>query len=579
MLTDLHINDVVLIDQLALNFRAGFTALTGETGAGKSIVLDALGLALGQRAETRLIRAGAQSAQVTAAFDITNKTRLALLQNLFTEHDMTLEIPLVLRRVVSAGGSKNFINDMPVSLNMLKSIGALLVETHGQFDTHDLLEVKQHRTTLDAFGGYNALLDEVRTAWTTWRAAVTAFETLQQELADAARRRDDLQATIDELRVLNPQQGEEEKLAADRALMMHAEKIMQALGETENALTADINGTGGASARLQSALRSLERVADKVDGALDEVIAGLNRAVIELDEALNNVEALADRMAFDRETQGNTDERLFALRGAARKYNVTVAALPDVLAHAEQALQALDDQSSLLAAAEKKVNAAQKIYDAAAVKLTAARVKAGEALAKAVKDELPPLKLERAQFAVDITSKTPSADGADQVTFMAAMNAGGMLQPLHKVASGGEMARVMLVLKLVTQNADAMPTLIFDEIDTGVSGAVAEAIGLRLRRLGSESDTQVFAVTHAPQVAAKAHAHFLIRKESDTKSTRTHVTALDDTQRVDEIARLLSGEKITAAARDTALHLLDVEAAAPENLATKPVPKKKSKAG
>jgi DNA repair protein RecN (Recombination protein N) len=554
MLTDLHIKDVVLIENLALSFENGFAALTGETGAGKSILLDALGLALGARASTGLIRQGADAAHVTASFEVTDKARVNMLHAYLDEQALGFNQPLVLRRVVQKDGkSKAFLNDQPVSLNVLKQVGEMLVEIHGQFETQDLLETKAHRATLDAFAGHEVLLRDVREAWETWREAVSAKEKLESDLADAARQRDFLQATVDELKKLSPKENEEEKLAEQRSLMMHAEKILGSMAEASNALDHD----NGARARLHSALRSLERAADKMGDGLNNTIERLNQALIEVDEAIGNLSVLSDNLAFDANAQAENDERLFALRGAARKYQVTVAQLPEVLEKSQADLGALDDQSELLAKAERVVTAAEKEYKAAAKKLSDSRKVASKKMSAEAMAELPPLKLERARFEVEVADKAASADGMDAVTFLVSTNTGMALAPLHKVASGGEMARLMLALKLVTQVTDATPTLIFDEIDTGVAGAVAEAIGLRLRRLGDTA--QVFAVTHAPQVAAKAHHHFRIEKTADKKTTRTTIAELDYTARVDEIARLLSGEKVTTAAKGAAEHLLTVE--------------------
>ncbi len=552
MLTDLHIQDVVLIENLALSFGPGFTALTGETGAGKSILLDALALALGQRAEARLVRQGAEAARVTAAFEVTAPAQQATMQALFAAHDLPFAQPILLRRVVQRDGkSKAFLNDQPVSLAVLKAVGDALVEIHGQFDTQDLLETKNHRATLDGFAGCD--VRATQRAWETWRAALTEQQELAEQLRQAAEKREWLQMVADELRQLNPLPDEEQHLAEQRARMMHAEKILQALHESHDAL----QGEGGARQRVHFALRSLERMQDKIGPTLAPTLETLQRLAIELDDVTAQLEAQAETMRFDGASQAATDERLFALRGAARKYQTTVAELPQVRATAEDDLRALEDQTERQRAVAQKVTAAEKDYCTAAHALSAQRRAAAEQLARAVMAELPPLKLERAQFVVSVQDKAPAAEGVDAVVFLVAMNAGTPPQPLHKVASGGEMARLMLALKLVTQQTDTVPSLVFDEIDTGVAGAVAEAIGLRLRRLGREA--QVFAVTHAPQVAAKAHQHFRIEKHTSGNATRTDVVALSADARVEEIARLLSGETVSAAARTTAQHLLAVE--------------------
>ncbi len=555
MLTDLTIQDVVIIDRLSVPFARGFVSLTGETGAGKSIILDALGLALGSRGEARLVRAGCEQAGVTASFEIADRKTEKKLKAIFDENDLPFEQPVILRRSLTADGrSKAFVNDHPVSIGLLKNLGEALVEIHGQFETQKLLDPKTHRAVLDDYAGCDAESAAAKSAWHAWRAAVKMRDALAQTLANAARDREYWEHMAAELRDLAPQPGEEEALAERRSLMMHAEKLLAAMNEAEQLLTHD----AGIRSKLHSALGALERVQDKMPEGLAPVLETLNNALIHSDEALDQLESLADKMQFDRNAQNDTDERLFALRGAARKYHCAVAELPDVLAETEAKLNVIQDQSQASAKAEKAVAETRASYVAAAEKLSVRRVAAAAKLGKAVMAELTPLKLDKANFTVAVEAKPEEnwgADGMDSVVFQISTNPGTPMGPLNKIASGGEMARFMLALKLVTQATGGTPVMIFDEVDTGVGGAVAEAIGLRLRALGDAA--QVLAVTHSPQVAAKGHQHLKISKTADKKSTRTNVAALDEAARLEEIARMLSGEKVTAEARAAAAHLMN----------------------
>lgn len=560
MLTDLTIKDVVIIDHLNLSFDRGFITLTGETGAGKSIILDSLGLAMGQRPEARLVRQGAEQASVTASFDNFDKKIEKELKAILAENDMAFELPLILRRVLSKDGkSKAFINDQPVSVTFLKNVGEALVEIHGQFETHALLDPKTHLRLLDDTARVQKELTETQSTWQAWRGAIKILNELEEILASAARDREFWQDTVKELRDLNMQPNEEEELVAQRSLMMHAEKILASLSEASQAIGTDKKG---ARDSIHSALRSLERSQDKMPEGFTSVLDHLSQAIIELDEAMDGIETLGDQLQFDRNAQSDTDERLFALRAAARKYSVAVVDLPQLLTDTEEKLTLVNDQSHAKEKAEKKVIETRASYIEAAEKLSVKRNAASTVLAKSVMAELTPLKLDKAIFTVAVDKKSEenwNADGTDQVTFLISTNPGTPPGPLNKIASGGEMARFMLALKVVTQVAEATPTIIFDEIDTGVGGAVAEAIGLRLKRLGENA--QVFSVTHSPQVAAKGHQHLKITKETTKNVTRTIVNLLDDTQRLEEIARMLSGEKITAEARAAAGNLLDAKPA------------------
>lgn len=557
MLTDLHIKDVVIIENLALSFEQGFATFTGETGAGKSIILDSLGLSLGQRSEARLVRSGCQNASVAATFDNLNHDTHNALQALFDEQDMALELPLILRRTLTADGkSKAFVNDQPVSISFLKQIGENLVEIHGQFETQKLLDPKTHRHLLDGFGGLQTDMRHVQQAWQEWQKARQELQKLQEMLEQAERDREYWQESVRELRDLNPQTDEEEHLVEQRSLMMHAEKVLENMDEASKSLTAH---NGGVQQRLHNAMRSLERAQDKMPEQIIPVIEALNRALIEVDEAVENLERLGSDLQFDHQSQAQTDERLFALRGAARKFNVAVTNLPEFLADLEEKLTIINDQSSRQKKLQEHVRQTREAYVTAARLLSDKRNQAAIRLSDAVMTELTPLKLEKAIFTVAVEDKPEEqwgADGLDMVTFLISTNPGTAPGPLNKIASGGEMARFMLALKVVTQEAEATPTLIFDEVDTGVGGAVAEAIGLRLRRLGQQA--QVFAVTHSPQVAAKGHMHLRIAKQIANDTTRTHVELLDMDARTEEIARMLSGSTVTSEARAAAQNLLSV---------------------
>lgn len=554
MLTDLRIKDVVIIQDLALDFKAGFASLTGETGAGKSIILDALGLTLGQRSEARLVRQGSDQASVTAMFDILDPVVQDRLKAILEENDFLYEMPLILRRTLAKDGrSKAFINDQPVSIGFLKTVGELLVEIHGQFETQKLLDPKTHRHILDAFGTLRHDLNAVQHAWQIWQDALRELKALQDLLEQAQRDQEYWTESAKELRDLNPVAGEEDQLVEQRSLMMHAEKLLENMDEAEKALTAN----NGAQQRLHSAMRSLERVQDKLPDQLGPILEGLNRALIDIDEGVSALERVAHDLQFDHQSQSDVDERLFALRGAARKYNVAVVALPDLLREIEERLTIIQDQSTKMAQLQKQTADAKQDYSLKALILSEKRQQAALRLAEAVMAELTPLKLEKAQFTVAVEAKPEEnwgMDGIDQVTFLISTNPGMPPGPLNKIASGGEMARFMLALKVVTQEAEATPTLIFDEVDTGVGGAVAEAVGLRLRRLGNTA--QVLAVTHSPQVAAKGHFHLRISKQVVDNATRTGVDILNPEERIEEIARMLSGKTVTPEARGAAQNLL-----------------------
>jgi DNA repair protein RecN (Recombination protein N) len=552
MLTALSIRDIVLIEKLDIALDQGLTVLTGETGAGKSILLDALGLALGARGDSALVRAGAARGVVTAAFALApGHPALALLK----EQGIDAEGELVIRRIQTAEGpSRASVNDQPVSLNLLRQLAVALAEIHGQHADRALVDVAAHRQLLDAFGGFEAEAREVAQLWSRVAAADEELAAHRSLMARAEAERDYLEHAAAELRALDPLPGEEEKLAESRQMMMSAEQFAGALSEAEDALAGD----GTAVARLNAALRKLERRREGAGGRLDRVCAALDRVLAEIAESERAIAEARRAFQFDPRDLEKSEERLFALRAAARKFKSSVDTLADVRARIEGDLRALSDGAGRLAALEQAHRAAREAYDAAAEKLSNKRRKTARALDKAVMAELPPLKLERARFAtaIDTDAGKPAAHGIDRVEFMVAANPGTPLSPLMKVASGGELARFMLALKVILAAKGSAPTLIFDEIDTGVGGAVADAIGARLARLAGS--LQVLAVTHSPQVAARAAQHMLISKMEEVAGKRmvTRVQPLSAQSRREEVARMLSGATVTEAARAQADELL-----------------------
>jgi DNA repair protein RecN (Recombination protein N) len=552
MLTALSIRDIVLIEKLDLSLETGLTVLTGETGAGKSILLDALGLALGARGDSSLVRSGAEKGVVTAAFALP-KAHAAF--GLLAAQDIEADGEVVIRRIQNADGpSRASINDQPVSLNLLRQIAGLLSEIHGQHDDRAMVNPANHRRLLDAFGGLEAEAEEVRRLWQGLSEAETRLTEHKALLARSEAERDYLTHAVDELRKLDPRPDEETSLADLRQIMMHAEQFAQALKEAEDAL----NGDGAVEARLNAALRKLERRKEQAQGRLDRICEALDRVLQEMSEAERASAEALRAFAFDPRELEQSEERLFALRAAGRKYKCPVDALAEVRERMEGELQAIADGGAELARLDAAYKAACECFDEAARKLSAKRKKTARQLDDAVVAELAPLKLERARFEtrVEADHGRGGPHGFDRVEFLVAANPGTPLAPLMKVASGGELARFMLALKVILAAKGSAPTLVFDEIDTGVGGAVADAIGVRLSRLAQ--GLQVLAVTHSPQVAARAGSHMLISKMEEVGKTRmvTRVQELSSASRREEIARMLSGAKVTEEARAQADQLL-----------------------
>jgi len=552
MLTALSIRNIVLIEALDLAFGPGLGVLTGETGAGKSILLDALGLVLGNRADTGLVRAGEDRASVTATFEF-EELPDALRESL-TDADVLVEPgePLILRRSLkSDGGSKAFVNDQPVGLALLRELAPALVELHGQHDDRGLVNPRGHRALLDRYAG--ADVAGVEDAWAKWRAAEARLGEAKAAIAQAKDDQELLLAHLAELTALAPEEGEEEKLAAARADMQKGEKLAGDLEELRRLW----EGSDAPLAALRSAARRLDRIASE-HALLAEALGALDRAVIEAGEAEDKLAAAASAMTFDPAELDRIETRLFELRALARKHRVDADALPATMREMRAALDSIEAGDAEIGALEKAAKGAGDAYRAKASALHAARLEAAVRLDAAVAGELAPLKLDAARFRTNVTELPEdrwSAHGSDSVEFVISTNPGAPFAPLNKIASGGELSRFILALKVALAEQGQAATVIFDEIDRGVGGAVASAIGERLARLAEGG--QLLAVTHSPQVAARGGTHYMIAKSSEGTVTRTSVALLDPAGRQEEIARMLSGAEITSEARAQADRLLE----------------------
>jgi len=559
MLTTLSIRNVVLIDKLDIDFRTGLNGLTGETGAGKSILLDAMGLALGERAEARLVSEGASQASVTATFDGID----AVVRPVLDEHGLEPPIAeegLILRRVLGADGkSRAFVNGESVTVAALRALGRALADIHGQFDNQRLLEPSQHRDLVDAYGGHDGALSDTESAWADWRTALKAAAEAEARFAKARADEDFLRHAVGEIDELDPKDGEEDELSQRRALLMNAEKIAEGLTAARTAL-AEPKDVGDS---LRKASAEVERLATLIGGGFDGLLATLDRAANDADEALAEIDRRGSEGDLDPRELETVEERLFAFRALARKHGVEVAELPALRDRLAGELAGIEDGDAAIEALRSKAAAAKTRYEKAAATLTKARTKAASTLAEAVMAELPQLKLGDARFTVliDALDETEwSSHGRDRVAFLAAANAGGTPQPIAKTLSGGELARFMLALKVVLAEADPVPTLVFDEVDSGIGGATAAAVGERLGMLGGAS--QVLVVTHSPQVAARADHQYRVSKLAGDDVARTTVEPLDDDARREEIARMLSAAEVTEEARAQAARLLVGSAAA-----------------
>jgi DNA repair protein RecN (Recombination protein N) len=552
MLFGLNIRDVVLIDRLDLVLRPGLCVLTGETGAGKSILLDALGLALGKRAESRLVRAGAQQAAVSAEFSVErNHPAHAILREAGLDSDGEA---IVLRRLVGADGrSRAFINDEPASVGLLRELGDSLVEIQGQFEQRGLLDPANHRMILDAFAEHSVTPKALAEAWRDWKEA-------QQREAEAARlltasreEEDLLRHHLSELDSLAPEPDEEDRLAARRSLLQSAERLAETLSEA----IGELDGGAGAQASLARAARRLERARERAQGLLDSAFAATERAAAETAEALATLEATARQLELDPRELEKVEERLFALRALARKHQLAIVDLPGLR---ERMAARLAEFEAGVGNVEHLVRATAEARDhfiSAAEEVSRGRANAAARLDAGVAAEMKPLRLDKARFRTVLTPLVEAdwgEHGCERVHFEVATNPGADFGPLPRIASGGELSRFMLALKLVLSDTSSVPTLIFDEVDSGIGGAVAAAVGERLQRLGT--NLQVLVVTHSPQVAARGAYHWRVAKSLAARETVTRVEELDDDTRQEEIARMLSGRNVTAEARAAAASLI-----------------------
>ncbi len=565
MLIGLNIRNVVLIESLDLGIGPGLTALTGETGAGKSIILDALGLATGARADAGLVRRGAAQASVTAMFDLApSHTVWSMLDDKGLGYAPGEE--LILRRLLGADGrSRAFVNDQATSVGVLKDLGNLLLEVHGQHETVGLLDARNHRPLLDQFGDCGAALNACGRTWETWRMARQRLETLRDQTQKAAQDLDMLTLRLEELDRLAPKAGEETQLAAQRALLGASEKALTEIAAAREAFSGE-----SLTQKLAQAFRAVERARERAVQAgaspdspavtrLTTAAATIDRALVEAQEAAAAIDLAAEAFDFEPDQLDKAEERLFALRAMARKLNVPVEGLPAARIEIAQTLAAVESADEALKAAAAEAEQARVLYRAAASDLTARRQQAGHALALAVEGELAPLKLDKARFRVAIeplTAERAGPAGMDRIEFEVMTNPGAPFGGLGVIASGGELSRFALALKaaLAGRADQAQPLMIFDEVDQGVGGAVADAVGLRLRKLAA--NTQVLVVTHSPQVAARANAHWRVAKAGDGDSVSTRLDILPEPEREEELARMLSGANVTEAARAAARALM-----------------------
>ena len=551
MLTHLTINNIVLIESLDLTMENGMTALTGETGAGKSILLDSLGLAIGDRADSGLLRKGAEQGSVTAVFDLPSTHKSF---QILRDADFESEGDLIIRRTLGADGrSKAYINDRPVSVNLLKDIGETLVDIHGQFETHGLLDAKYHGPLLDNYAGLQADVEATRQSWKSWRSAIKALKDHEAKLLKAKEDEEYLTACVEELSKINPEKGEEDILLDKRQKLQHYESIMTGLNEAFQSLEGD----KATNDSLYKAVRALEKIALFAEDRIDPFIARLDENLSSLRDIAGDLEMTAHNWGED-DNIDHVDDRLHELRAQARKHNVMCDDLPEFLENMKLQLNSIHDDDKLTSVLQANLKTAEDDYFKTAQILSDKRHAAADGLGQKVMAELPDLKLAKAMFRVAVDPvDTPSEQGIDDIHFLIRTNAGSPEGELGKVASGGELSRIMLALKVVLFQTTPVPVMVFDEVDSGIGGSTADAVGARLSRMAKGA--QVLVVTHSPQVAAKANHHWIISKaDGADDSTTTSVTPiLDEVERINEIARMVAGAIMTDEAKAAAKVLRD----------------------
>ena len=551
MLVELSIRDFILIDRLDLSFNDGLTVLSGETGAGKSILLDALSLAIGGRGETGFIRHKKDQAVVTASFEIKNHEVLeSFLKQIEVDFQEIEQDGLILRRVLKReGSSRAFLNDRPISVSALKEIGELLVEIQGQFDAHGLMRPSSHKQFLDLFANHPALLKVVGEKFLYWEKCKNRFEAAKLELKQSTEEQEFLEFSLNELEAFSIKDNEEEELVQLRSSLINAERNIELI----NSSIGYLSGEKGAAIILSNVQRSLDRISIKIPS----VVEAIDRAIVELNESENTLARIADEMNSDETRLEEIEVRLAEIRSLARKHGVPSTKLPKLAEEIRIKLQKIQSDDNTIQDLEKEVSESKEAFRDFAIELSESRKKHGKRLQKAVTSELPEMKLDKASFIVHSTTADESnwnIHGCDEIKFLISTNRGSTPGPLNKIASGGERSRLLLALRAALSTIDSVPTLIFDEVDAGVGGAVSSAVGKRLKKLGINQ--QILVVTHSPQVAALGKHHWQISK-SDEVEPKTTATQLAKDERVEEIGRMLSGEKITAEARLAAIKLME----------------------
>ena len=554
MLRSLHIRNVVLIDKLDLEFGQGLSVLTGETGAGKSILLDSLGLVLGNRAETGLIRCGEDKLSVTAVFD--NQSANILLQKLLNENELDGGDEIIIKRTLDKSGKgKIFVNDHPISLKLLKEIGSMLVEVHGQFDNQGLLNQANHRGVLDAWGQYSDLLYQTSLSWNEYHYAQSMRRKAEDDLVKAKEEEENLKHWVKELERINPEHGEEGELTNRRQELMNSEKIIESL----NYAYQSINGNCDVTSAIRHAQSAIDKANRYVNGKYDDIYEALDRALSEISEVSDRIENASSDISFNSVEQENIDSRLFALKDLARKHGVAVDDLEYTLADFKQKLSSIELGEELINSLRKTEQEKRLKFLECAGLLHSTRVDMANKLDEQIMKELPPLKMEKAKFLTQI-EKTEESKwnefGFENVNFTVSTNPNSPQGPLGKIASGGELARFMLALKVNLAQSSQVGTMVFDEVDAGIGGATAQAVGERLSKLGA--DVQVLVVTHSPQVAAQGKQHYKVEKATQGNITTTSVFQLKGNERREEIARMLAGATISDEARAAADALLAI---------------------